>query len=327
MLSSTTTYLETSTPMPSGTTPAVLTSTSNTIISRSVDTSHANEPRQTRASQASSTSIAASSRTTSLVCSSTSSATVRSSAASSNIERFCGQQDHLGQISPTASTSQSFPELEWNNTISVDWAPGCKSIDSAYTLTWDVCTFYLYHIINACGYDSNDFYGGSLTATAFCMVFAIAPQPYINPQPSINDQKVVCGAFDNGGGMGHRTFSTANAYDAIDKYCNGVEKYSSDPKDKSNNYGVEIIGNALDRFWYKGSAYCDTTSPHAPVPGLPRGNSTACGGSMDYEIDVRVMFNTVQTGCQPMQYYPVPKGKECSDTLGKVVSSCKYPPD
>ena len=42
---------------------------------------------------------------------------------------------------------------------------------------------------------------------------------------------------------------------------------------------------------------------------------------MDYEIDVGVMFNTVQTGCQPMLNFVVPKGRE-SDTLGKVVS-CK----
>lgn len=125
--------------------------------------------------------------------------------------------------------------------------------------------------------------------------------------------------------MGHLTFSTANAYDAIDKYSNDADNYTSDPTTVHNKTGEEIIGYALDRFWYRRSACCATTEPHGWVPGLLLGSKTACDGSNDYEIDVGVMFNSSQTGCQPTQIYDVPEGKECSDTLGKVVLSCKYP--
>ncbi len=291
----------------------------STIVSGWANASYNDQFKLTGTSQALPTSIAASSTSTSLACYSTGSASMRPGDAYSKIEEFCGQQDHLVSINPTASTSQSFPELQQNNTISVSWVPGCKSNSPAYSLNLNDCATYLNDSINECGRNSNDVYGGSLTAN--CIVYAVTPQPYIIPAPSLNAESVVCGAFNDGRGMGHPTFSTANAYDAIDKYCNGAYNYTSDMTTVKNKNGEKIIGYALDRFWYRGSADCTTTDPHGRLPG----SKTVCDGSNDYEINVGVMFNSSQTGCQRTQTYFVPKGKECSDTLGKVILSCKYP--
>jgi len=122
------------------------------------------------------TSVAASTTSTSLACSKTGSATVNPSAAYSNIREFCGQQNHLVPINPTASTSQNFPELEINSTISISWASGCNSHSPPYTLNSNDCRTYLNDTINGCDNNSNDKHGGALTVD--CIVYAMTPQTW-----------------------------------------------------------------------------------------------------------------------------------------------------
>ncbi len=137
-------------------------------------------------------------------------------------------------------------------------------------------------------------------------------------------QEIICGAFDNGGGMGFKAFTPDTANDAIDKYCNSFT-YTADPNNKGAPYGVQINGYAKDRFWYKGGTYCQTTSPRPPVPNIPQDQS-ACRkpGYMDYEISVGVQFDSNQTGCEPEQSYTVPRGQACTTMLQKVISGCEY---
>lgn len=159
--------------------------------------------------------------------------------------------------------------------------------------------------------------GGSVLAD--CLLASLSPSSLEN---------VVCGtngAWDNGSGKGNPNFNSTDASDAITKYCNGDENYVSDPTSKSTVNGVEMIGLAQDRFWYKNGLYCETTRPHPAVGGLPQAKAKDCRSMNDYEIDVGVKFKTDQTGCQPAQKFNVPKGDECVNTLTKVISSCKWP--
>lgn len=155
--------------------------------------------------------------------------------------------------------------------------------------------------------------GGTITAD--CIEATITPQ---------NIENVVCGAFDNGSGMGFKPFTADIANDAIDKYCNS-DSYTADPTNHQDQYGVSVLGYAKDRFWYKDGVYCMTTSPHPPVPNIPKDQSVCKSGSYDLELDVGVQFRTNQAGCQPAKSFVVPRGNECVNTLKEVVSSCKLP--
>ena len=174
------------------------------------------------------TSVAASTTTTSLVCSSTVSATVSPTAAYSNIQQFCGQQDHLVPINPAASTSQNFPGLDQNITISVSWAPGCNSNSPPYTLNSDDCGKYLNDTVDGCDNNSNAKHGGALTAD--CIVYAMTPQAftadttYDNPPPTPDPtvtQLSCASATPNA-----ITFSQSDASKKISDYC----QYLSDHK-------------------------------------------------------------------------------------------------
>jgi len=128
--------------------------------------------------------LSESTTSTSLSCANTGRASVSASLAYDNVVSFCGQADHFIKIDSTSETSQSFPEQEQNSTLSVSWAAGCAGQTTEYTVTQDDCRTYLNDTINNCETGSNDKHGGSITAE--CIVFAMAPQPYIPPPPIDN---------------------------------------------------------------------------------------------------------------------------------------------
>lgn len=141
-------------------------------------------------------------------------------------------------------------------------------------------------------------------------------------------ENVVCGTSgipDKSSGKGYPNFDSTDASDAIEKYCNGDFVYVSDPTNRVTIGDIDMMGPALDRFWYKNGVFCETTTPYHKVGGLKRGSSKQCGAPNDYEIDVGVTFKTDQTGCQPTKKINVPKGDECVNKLTKVISSCKRP--
>jgi uncharacterized protein YfiM (DUF2279 family) len=128
--------------------------------------------------------LSESTTSTSLNCANTGTASVSASLAYDNVVSFCGQADHLVKIDPTLETSQSFPGMDQNSTLSVSWAASCASGATEYTVTQDDCRTYLNDTINNCETDSNDKHGGSITTE--CVVFAMVPQPHIPPPPFDN---------------------------------------------------------------------------------------------------------------------------------------------
>lgn len=135
-------------------------------------------------------------------------------------------------------------------------------------------------------------------------------------------EKVVCGPFDNGSGMGYHAFSADEANDAIDKYCNSKEGYTLIPDQYIAPNG-DMKPVSKDRFWYKEGVYCSTTSPHAPVPNVPKDQSACKKGKNDVEITIQVRFKDDQNCCQPRKQFEVPKGDQCVSTFRRVSSTCK----
>ena len=125
---------------------------------------------------------------TSLSCAKTGTASVSASLAYDNVVYFCSQADHLVKINPTSETSQSFPALGQNSTLSVSWAAGCAGKTTEYTVTRGDCRTYLNDTINNCETDSKEKHGGSIIAE--CVVFAVAPQPYVDPPPFDNPSSI-----------------------------------------------------------------------------------------------------------------------------------------
>ncbi|KAG7004484.1 hypothetical protein G7Y79_00025g057700 [Physcia stellaris] len=237
--------------------------------------------------------------------------------ANGNVMNFCGHGIDI--TDDGISRNYTSPDGVFGVTITSTYAVN-ESCPAGGKTTWDEarCKFLLNRPLADCVpvesglSDSIDLYGGTILAD--CVKTTIKP---------FSTQEVICGAFDNGGGMGFKAFTPETANDAIDKYCNS-DTYTADASRKDAPYGVPINGYARDRFWYKGGTYCLTTSPRPPVPNIPKDQS-ACDrdGSMDYEIDVGVQFDANQTGCENEQSYAVPRGLACTRMLQKVVSGCR----
>lgn len=213
------------------------------------------------------------STSTSLACATTGAVSVSASQAQNDIESFCGQEDHLVPINPSAGTSQNFVRLNQNSTVSVSWASGCTGGNSDYTLNQEDCRTYLNETVNNCETDSSDKHGGNVTVD--CIVYAVIRQTYVAPPAADNPTTLSPSAPASTVPTATCASATPNAImynrddakQAITKFCEALRYQSIDLADPKYGFCCSGSGRA-DDLHVSASMECCSTSEPGSVLGL-----------------------------------------------------------